>query len=218
LLNHKRIIYRKDDFTGPLPLSQQQSLALPYDSFLQILTPGLAQSVYVDSGKLAAADVESTLSNECNLIHSEGDTNWWIRSGNAFISPESTDTLAQESAYAAEHFYISRRFRDANYSATFDTETFVALDEYDLLVVESRDPSDNRVTSGARDTANITIVTPGGNYRVLAPALVMDPNSGSSHRDCRKEERRYDIFISLYRQILLAKDLKVQRLPVLRFI
>jgi len=176
LLDHKRIIYRKDDFTGPLPLGQQQSQALPYDSFLQILTPGLVQSVYVNSGKLASADVESTLSSVCNLVHSEGDTNWWIRAGNVFLSPDSTDTPTQESAYAAEHFYLPRRFRDANYSATFDTETFVTMDEYDLLVVESRDPFGNRVTVGARDTTNATIVTPSGDYRVLAPTLVMDPN------------------------------------------
>jgi hypothetical protein len=81
LLNDKRIIYRKDDFTSPLPLGQQQSQVLPYDSFLQILTPSLVQSVYVNSGNLATADVESTLSSVCNLVHSEGDTNWWICAG-----------------------------------------------------------------------------------------------------------------------------------------
>jgi hypothetical protein len=87
---------------------------------------------------------------------------WPSVTGKVFLSPDSTDTPAQESAYAAEHFYLLRRFRDANYSATFDTETFVTMDEYDLLVVESRDPFGNRVTAGARDTTNATIVTPGG--------------------------------------------------------
>jgi RHS repeat-associated protein len=176
MLGHKRIIFRADDFTGPLPSGQLQSLALPYDSYLQVLTPGLVQSIYVDSGKIAAADVESTLSNECSLVHSEGDTNWWIRAGNVFYSPNSTDTPAQEGIYAAEHFYFVRRFRDPYYSATFNTETFATLDEYDLLVVENVDPFGNRITAGERDPTDATIVILGNDYRVLAPSLVMDAN------------------------------------------
>ena len=178
MLNHKRVLYRKDDFTEPLPLGRLEPLALEYDSYVQTLTPGLVRDIYVDSGKLAAgAAAESALSNNCHLVHSEGDSNWWARSGNSFYSPNSADSPAQESAYAAEHFYTVRRFRDPYYSATFDTETFSILDNYDLLVVENVDAFGNRITAGERDATDPTkIVTLGNDYRVLAPVLVMDAN------------------------------------------
>ena len=178
ILSHKRIVYRMDDFTGPLPLGQLQSLALPYDTYSQVLTPGLVQSTYVDSGKLTAGTtLESTLSNDCSLVHSEGDTNWWTHSGNVFYSPNSTDTPAQESAYATEHFFFARRFRDPYYSATFNTESFTTFDEYDLLVIETLDAVGNRITAGERNATDPTqIVQAGNDYRVLGPVLVMDPN------------------------------------------
>ncbi|KAK5442561.1 hypothetical protein LTS15_010985 [Exophiala xenobiotica] len=158
----------------PLPLGRLQSLALPYDTYTQILTAGLVKTAYVDSAKLAAGDVESKLSNACSLVHSEGDTNWWTRTGNVFYSPNSADTPAQESAYAAQHFYMVRRFRDAFYSTTSNTEVFVTYDDYDLLVVETVDPYGNRITAGVRDAAQILQVH--NDYRVLAPVLVMEPN------------------------------------------
>lgn len=177
MLSHKRVIFRKDDFTGPLPLGQLESLALPYDTYTQILTAGLVKTTYVDSGKLAAGDVESKLSNDCSLVHSEGDTNWWTRTGKVFYSPNSADTPAQESAYAAQHFYMVRRFRDAFYSATSNTEVFVTYDDYDLLVVETVDPYGNRITAGVRDATNpAQILQVNNDYRVLAPVLVMEPN------------------------------------------
>lgn len=178
MLSHKRIVYRKDDFTGPLLLGQLEPLALPYDTYKQILTPGLVQDIYVNSGKLAVGtEVESTLSSECYLVHSEGDLNWWTTAGHLFYSSNSGDTAAQESTYAAEHFYLPLRFRGPYYSATFNTEIYATLDSYDLLVVETRDPLGNRTTAGvhsATDPAQIT--TAGNDYRVLAPVLVMDPN------------------------------------------
>src|SRR5437867_12543299 len=55
------------------------------------------------------------------------------------------------------------------------TESFVTYDSHDLLMLETRDPLGNRVTVGERDAAgNLTV--PGNDYRVLQPALMMDPN------------------------------------------
>lgn len=57
----------------------------------------------------------------------------------------------------------------------FGAESVVTYDAYDLLIVETRDPLDNRVTIGERDSAgNLTLT--GNDYRVLQPRLMMDPN------------------------------------------
>ena len=43
-------------------------------------------------------------------------------------------------------------------------------------MIETRDPLGNRVTVGERDASDNRSTAPGNDYRVLQPALVMDPN------------------------------------------
>ena len=72
---------------------------------------------------------------------------------------------------------MPHRYRDAFHTEANPTETFVSYDRYDLLVQEARDSLGNRMTVGERDAEpTAPLVRSGHDYRVLKPALVMDPN------------------------------------------
>ncbi len=172
LLEHTRTLYRNDLLTGPLALGQAQSLGLPYESYTLAFTPGLLAQVYrrtrdgVEENLLP--DPAAVLGTESGYVEVGG--HWWVPSGRVFYSADSTHPPAQELAHAQAHFFLPVRFVDP-----FKEITTVAYDPYDLLVAETRDPLDNRVTAGQR--APDGTVTPGGiDYRVLAPRLVADAN------------------------------------------
>ena len=110
-------------------------------------------------------------------VHTEGDANWWIPSGQIFYSPNPADTPAQELAYARQHFFLPHRYRDPFHTDAVSTESFVTYDAYDLLMLETRDALGNRVTVGERDVdPTQPLVRRAHDYRVLQPALVTDPN------------------------------------------
>jgi len=98
-----------------------------------------------------------------------------------FYSPGSADTSAQELAYARQHFFLPRRYRDPFHTNAVSTESFITYDGYDLLMLETRDALGNRVTVGERDVdPTKPLVRHGHDYRVLQPALMMDPNRNRS--------------------------------------
>ena len=81
----------------------------------------------------------------------------------------------------AQHFFLPHRYRDPFHTNAVSTESFVTYDAYDLLVQETRDALGNRVTVGERDVdPTQPLVRRGNDYRVLQPALVMDPNRNRS--------------------------------------
>ena len=163
LIEHVRTLYRKDDLTDLLALGALESLALPGESYKLALTLGLAKRTYVDSGKLSQANLDRVLADEGRYEHSEGDDNWWIPSGRIFHSPGTTDDAATERGQASEHFYLPRRFRDPFHTDSIGTETVVAHDDYDLLLLETTDALGNTITAQH-------------DYRVLQPKLVTDAN------------------------------------------
>jgi RHS repeat-associated protein len=169
VIEHTRTYYRRNDLTASLPLGQQQSLALPFESYTLAFTPGLVANAY--AGRVTSA----MLADDGGYTHTEADANWWAPTGRMFFSPGPADTPAQELAFARAHFFLPHRFRDPFHTTATSTETFAAYDAYNLLILETRDAFGNRVTAGERNAAN-AIVTPGNNYRVLQPELVMDPN------------------------------------------
>lgn len=152
-----------------LSLGQLESLALPGESYKLAFTPGLVEDVY--QGRVT----DAMLADEGRYVHSEGDDNWWIPSGRAFYSPGAGDTAAQELAQARGHFFLPRRYRDPFHTDTVGTETVVTHDAHDLLMLETMDALGNRVTVGERDASG-NLITPGNDYRVLQPGLIMDPN------------------------------------------
>ncbi len=173
LIEHVRTYYRRDNLAGPLPLGELQSLALPFESDKLAFTPGLIAEVY--GGRVTDAMLE----NEGRYVHTKGDANWWIPSGRIFYSPDAAHTPPQELAYARRHFFLPHRYRDPFHTNAVSTESFVSYDTYDLLVEETRDALGNRVTVGERDTSG-AITRRAQDYRVLQPALVMDPNRNRS--------------------------------------
>jgi RHS repeat-associated protein len=173
LIEHARTLYRKNDLTSSLPLGQSDSLALPYESYTLAFTPGLLKAVYVDSNKLAAGEVDGVLAAEGGYVHSAGDANCWIPSGQVFFHADLQATPAQESVFAAQHFWLPQRFRDP-----FQHDSFVRYDAYNLLVLETEDALQNTVTAGTRDSQGA--VTNGNDYRLLQPALLTDPNGNQS--------------------------------------
>ncbi len=188
LIEHTRTLYRPDDLgvsqNDPLtllPLGKVQPLALPGESYKLAFTHGLARQIFVDSGKLSQVDLDSVLANEGRYVHSEGDNNWWIPSGRMFYSPDSGNDASTERAYARQHFFLPHRYRNPFHTNAVSTESFVTYDSYDLLMLETRDALGNRITVGERNVdPTQPLVRHGHNYRVLQPALMMDPNRNRS--------------------------------------
>lgn len=188
LIEHVRTLYRPNDLgvsqSDPLallPLGAIQSLALPGESYRLAFTPGLAEGLLVDSGKLSKTELHRLLAEEGKYVQSEDDANWWIPSGRVFLSPNSNDTAAQEITNARQHFFLPRRYRNPFHSLAISTESLVIYDGYDLLMLETRDPLGNRVTAGERKPdGTIDPDAPGHDYRVLQPRLMMDPNRNRS--------------------------------------
>ena len=159
-----RTLYRRDDLSSLLPLGEQHSLGLPGESYKLAFTPGLLDRVYVRGPErllpLNPADVlQGGGADRGGYVDLDGDGRWWIPSGRSFFSTNPADSAMAESAEARQHFFLSRRYRDP-----FGQDAIVGFDADDLLMIETRDALDNRVTVEAND------------YRVLQPRLISDPN------------------------------------------
>jgi len=175
LIEHGRTYYQRNDMAGLLPLGQLESLALPFESYKLALTPGLVVEVF--GGRVS----DAMLAGEGGYVHSEGDANWWVPSGRIFYSLDPDDTPPQELIQARRHFFLPHRYRDPFHRAGASTESLVTYDAFDLLVQETRDALGNRVTVGER---NVDPTQPPvrlrQDYRVLQPAMIMDPNRNRS--------------------------------------
>ncbi len=162
LFAHSQSIYRRDDLSGPLPPGRLESLALPERSYRLAFPDGLIGRVFGDrvGDHLLAGDGGYTR---------RGGRDWWMRSGRVSYSPDD-DTPEEELRYARQHFFLPHRFADP-----FGNVSAVRYDRYDLVAIETRDPVANTVSAGVRDQAD-RLVSPAVDYRVLQPAMVMDPN------------------------------------------
>jgi RHS repeat-associated protein len=173
LIEQLKTRYRKNDLSGFLPIGVLESLALPGESYKLALTPNLAREVFVDSGKLTASELEQILQEQCKYVPgaSLGSNagEWWLPSGQVFFSSNTNDTAAQELDRARNHFFLPQRTRDPFHTDSFNTEGSVNFDTHDLLMVETRDALNNRVTVDLND------------YRVLQASLVSDPNRNQTH-------------------------------------
>jgi len=156
LIERVRTLYRKNDLTGFLPLGELESLALPYESYKLAFTPDLVTQVY------GSRVTDAMLTNDGRYVHSEGDPNWWIPSGQTFYSPNTDDIPVQELAFASLHFFLPQRFCDP-----FGQTSRIGYDGYDLLMEQMTDPLGN-------------VTTAENEYRVLQPELVTDPNGNRS--------------------------------------
>jgi RHS repeat-associated protein len=190
LVEHVRVLYRRDDLTAALPLGELESLALTFEGYRLAFPKTLLAHVYQRRSK--GGTVQNLLPNPLTVMAAAGYrrskdlktsgvfpasdpvNNWWIPSGNLFYSDDQNDTASQELIAAQAHFFLPRRYHDV-----FNQVTVVDYDNYNLLVQETRDALGNAVTAGRRNTAG-ALVANGNDYRVLQPGLVMDPNRNRS--------------------------------------
>lgn len=171
LIEQVRTLYRDNDLTRPLPLGQLEYLALPFESYKLALTPKLLKRMYVRNGQDLLPNPTDVLSgggaDRGGYVDLDGSGHWWIPSGRTFLSRGSTDTPAQELAYARQHFFLPQRYRDPFHRETVSTEILVTFDTHDLLMTESQDALQNRVCAQ-------------NDYRVFAPKLMTDLNGNRS--------------------------------------
>jgi RHS repeat-associated protein len=182
LIERVRTLYRKDNLSGLLTTGVLEPMALPGESYKLAFTPGLLNETFKRGGQnLLPANQTQVLEGgggeRGGYVNLDGDGNWWIPSGKIFLSPDVSHTAADELTFARRHFFLPHRFRDPFHTDAFRTESFVTYDLYDLLMLETRDVLENRVTVGERRADNsIDPTKPGNDYRVLQPRQVMDPN------------------------------------------
>jgi RHS repeat-associated protein len=174
LIEHIRTLYRKDDLSAALPLGKVDPMALSYESLKLAFTPGLLNEIFINSGKINAADLAAVLADEGAYIVSDNlktdglfpaldqDGCWWIPSGQVFYSPDAAHTPGQELAFAQEHFFQPHRFYNP-----FGNTTTIDYDNHHLLLRQTIDPLGN-------------ITTAGNDYRVMQPEMITDPNGNRS--------------------------------------
>ena len=163
LIEQVRTLYRRDNLTSPLPPGELQSLALPYESYQLAFTPGLVADLF-------GGRVDESMLQEGGYVWLSGPDGWWIPSGQIYFTDKDGDPPPQELTLAQAHFYLPRRYVDP-----FGASTTVRYDDYDLLLVETRDAIGNRVTVGER-ALNGDLAKQGNDYRMLQPRLMMDAN------------------------------------------
>ncbi len=162
LIEHVRILYRKNDLTDLLPLGAVESLALPGESYKLAFTASLL-AIYQRPHEgqppenLLPDPPHGLLRDEAKYIDFDGDGHWWIPSGRVFFSPND-EAPNDELAFAQDHFFLPHRVLDP-----FGETAVVQYDDYKLLATHAIDPLGNTIIAE-------------NDYRVLQPELVTDPN------------------------------------------
>jgi RHS repeat-associated protein len=182
VIDRSRTLFRKDDLSGPLPLGEIESHAIAYQTLSLALTPGLLglfqrdqQNLLPDVlGALQEGGYVSGDSLQSSGLFPSNDASglWWHTSGTAYFSSDARGA-DMELAYARQHFFTLRRFRDA-----FGNESTADYDPYDLLLLQTRDALGNVTTAGERNPDGG--VRNANDYRVLHPTLLCDPNGNFS--------------------------------------
>ena len=187
LIEQVRTLYRPDDLgvaandaLALLPRNTLERLALPGEIYRLAFTSAMLDAAYTRAGQRLLPTNVGTV-----LVGAGGDAGgyvqldgkWWLPSGRVFYAPPALASASQERTFARQHFFIARRFRDPFHHAngSWNTESHVEYDNFDLLVRETRDALGNRMTVGTRKLDD-TLDVDGNDYRVLQPRLVMDPN------------------------------------------
>jgi RHS repeat-associated protein len=203
IIECERTLYRPDDCGASqgnplalLPLGMIEPLALTGENYKLAFTSGLLTQAFQRGGQSLLPNPAAVLgghgADQGGYVDLDGDGRWWVPAGRSFYSPNKNDSAAQERTFAKDHFYVARRYRDP-----FEQTTTVTLDVYDLMMVETHDSLDNRMTAGERDAAD-TITMQGNDYRTLQPWLVMDQNRNRS-------QVKFDIFGRVVGTALLGK-------------
>jgi RHS repeat-associated protein len=184
LLAQSRTFYRKNDLSAGLPLGRFESKGLAFESYKLAFTPGLL-ALYQRNGQALLSNPADTLRSQGGYFAGDDLKNaglfpstdpaglWWVAAGHLYYSPTTGDSPQTELDQAQSHFFVPRRYEDALGNVT---QTY--YDSYDLLLRETVDPLQNRITIGTRNADGNT--TNGNDYRVLQPALITNPNGNQA--------------------------------------
>lgn len=148
LIEHTRTVYYNSLLTAALPLHSLQAPVLTYESYRKAYTPALLMDIY-------GTKVNNALLTEGRFVHSEGDADWWIKSGTTqYLHAGESSTDAQNRFYAP-----------VSYTEPFGGVTKVKyLSDYYLLMHETEDSLQNRMQVQQF------------NFRTLSPQRTIDAN------------------------------------------
>jgi len=150
LIEHVRTNYYINDLSGALPVHQLESLALPYENYQLAYTPGLLTDIF-------NSKINDALMIDGKFTHSEGDANWWVRSGTI----QYTET---NLTYAEDHFFMP-----VSYTDPYGAVTKVKCDtDYLLFIKETEDALQNK--------SSVDLF----NFRTLSPQRMRDINNNLS--------------------------------------
>lgn len=156
LVEHIRSTWYRNDLSGALPLLQAESLAIPYETYQLAWTPGLVADIF-------GAKVNAEILKEGKFTSSEGDNNWWVRSGTTqFISETETVAAAQN------RFYSPISYTDP-YGAVTKVRYYGS---YFLFIEETEDVLGNKSSVSTF------------NFRTLSPKRMKDNNGNFSDVIC----------------------------------
>ena len=152
LIEHVRTKYYRNDLNGELLLHNLDSLALTFESYQLAYTPDLITDIY-------GTKVNAALMTEGKFTHSEGDNNWWIRSGRI----QFTDG-AETAVDAQSRFYVP-----ISYTDPYGSKTKVKYySNYFLFIEETEDELKNK--------SSVDLF----NFRTLTAQRIRDINNNIS--------------------------------------
>jgi RHS repeat-associated protein len=158
LVERARSIYQKNDLSALLPAGQQESLALPGESYKLALTERLLD---VFGAKASPAELRQILARrDAGYRDVDGDGPFWVSSGRVFYAPDPED---DELDFALRRFFLPHRYVDP-----FGHATIVGYDGvFNLAPIMTRDAAGNET--------HVEL-----DYRVMQPRRLIDPNGNRS--------------------------------------
>jgi RHS repeat-associated protein len=166
IIEHTRTLFFKNDLSGAMPLGKTDTLALPYESYSLAFTASMLSFIY--GGKTD----ETLFRNKALYIRSEGDDNFWIRSGRIYCYPDLSGNVTAKAItpatqvdvdFAKSNFYLPVVFEDSTGHLTK-----IFYDSHKLIMNLAVDALDNETRVEAV------------NYRILSPTLMRDVNDNLS--------------------------------------
>jgi RHS repeat-associated protein len=152
LIEHTRNIFYKNDLSGALSLNQLESKGILFETYQLAYTPELVTDIF-------GTKVNADLLTEGKFTNSEGDNNWWIRSGiTQFIVGAETEVDAQN------RFYTPIGYTDP-FGAVAKVKYY---GNYFLFIGETEDAFGNK--------AKVDLF----NFRTLSPQRMRDVNNNIS--------------------------------------
>lgn len=156
LAEQARTLYFDENLVDFLPLGELNHLGLPYETYTLALTDDLLDAILREKLEGLVEEGETYADAVGRILRSGGyyrwDSQWWTRSG-----------IAGFAADAADHFYLPERYIDP-----FNQVTELTFDPYDIYIRQTSDPVGSTTSVENFD------------FRVMAPAVMKDPNDNLS--------------------------------------